>query len=158
VAANVIALLIELGVLLVILLFAGNMVLPWIPAMLGLAGLLAMIVIGIGLTLSVLNVYFRDMQHFIPIVLQALFYATPIVYPISLVPDEGTLFGIEIPVGFLYRLNPLVHVVQAFRSVLYDLRFPPLNSTLYIVGWAIGSVIFGLWVFSRLDRRLAEEV
>jgi lipopolysaccharide transport system permease protein len=158
VAASVITLLIELGVLLVILLFAGNMVLPWIPAALGLALLLAMIVTGIGLALSVLNVYFRDMQHFIPIVLQALFYATPIVYPISLVPDEGTLLGVTIPVGSLYRLNPLVHIVQGFRSVLYDLRFPPLNSTIYMVGWAVGSVVFGLWVFSRLDRRLAEEV
>jgi len=68
------------------------------------------------------------------------------------------VLGVEIPVGWLYRLNPLVHVVQAFRSVLYDLRFPPFRSTAYIVAWAVGSVAFGLWVFSRLDRRLAEEV
>jgi ABC-type polysaccharide/polyol phosphate export permease len=158
VAANVITLLIELGVLLVVLLFVGNMVLPWIPVMLGLVVLLAVIVTGFGLALSVLNVYFRDMQHFIPIALQALFYATPIVYPINLVPNNATVLGVGIPVGTLYRINPLVHVVQAFRSVLYDLRFPPLRSTAYIVAWAIGSLALGLWVFSRLDRRLAEEV
>jgi ABC-type polysaccharide/polyol phosphate export permease len=42
--------------------------------------------------------------------------------------------------------------------VLYDLRFPPVADILYLFGWAIGLLGLGLWVFSRLDRRLAEEV
>jgi ABC-type polysaccharide/polyol phosphate export permease len=42
--------------------------------------------------------------------------------------------------------------------VLYDLRFPPLNDLLYLIVWAVGLLAVGLWVFGRLDRRLAEEV
>jgi ABC-type polysaccharide/polyol phosphate export permease len=158
IAALVITLLVELVVLLVVLLVLGNMVLPWIPIVLVLVAIQAVLVAGFGLMLSVFNVYFRDVEHFIPIALQALFYATPIVYPISLVPDEATVWGWEIPLGTLYRLNPLVSLVESYRDVLYDLRFPPVGRLAYLVVWAAASLVLGLFVFGRLDRRLAEEV
>jgi ABC-type polysaccharide/polyol phosphate export permease len=81
--------------------------------------------------------------------MQVLFYSTPIVYPLSVVPDD---------VLWLYELNPLVRFIEAFRNILYDLRFPSLVTTLYLLAWSAGMVAFGLWVFSKLDRRLAEEV
>ncbi|MGI8797528.1 MAG: ABC transporter permease [Acidimicrobiia bacterium] len=158
VAAHVITLLIELGVLVVVFLIGGNMVLPWIPVVLGLIIIQTVLVAGAGLVLSVLNVYFRDVQHFVPIALQALFYATPIVYPIRFVPDSADVFGVGIPVGVLYRLNPMVHLVEAYRDAFYDLRFPTAGSVAYLLAWAAAMLLFGLWVFSRLDRRLAEEV
>jgi ABC-type polysaccharide/polyol phosphate export permease len=55
-------------------------------------------------------------------------------------------------------LNPLVRLFECFRDVLYDLRFPPLFDLAYVIAWAAGAVVFGMWVFSKLDRRLAEEV
>ena len=81
--------LIELGVLAVILLIMGNMVLPWIPVVLVLVVIQSFFVLGIGFLLSVLNVYFRDVQHLIGILLMVLFYSAPIVYPIRLVPGLG---------------------------------------------------------------------
>jgi ABC-2 type transport system permease protein len=141
--------LIELGVVCVVLLIVGNMVLPWIPVLLVYVALLAAFVLGLGLVLSVTNVYFRDVRHFVSIAMQVLFYSTPIVYPLSVVPDKWL---------WLYELNPLVRFIEAFRNVLYDLRFPSLVTTLYLVAWSAGMVAFGLWVFSKLDRRLAEEV
>ena len=48
--------------------------------------------------------------------------------------------------------------IQSYRNVLYDLRFPPLVSSLYLVAWAFGMLALGLWIFNRLDRRIAEEV
>jgi len=158
VVAQLVTLLVELGVLVVVLLIVGNMALPWIPVALGLVAIQTCMVIGIGLIVSVLNVYFRDVQHFVPIGLQAWFYATPIVYPIGLVPDEATLWGVEFPLGDLYRLNPMVTLVEAYRDVFYDLRFPTLGAIAYLVAWAAALLVVGLWVFSRLDRRLAEEV
>jgi ABC-type polysaccharide/polyol phosphate export permease len=158
VAAQLVALIIELGVLVVVLLIVGNMALPWIPVALVLVAIQTAIVVGIGLIVSVLNVYFRDVQHFVPIALQAWFYATPIVYPIRLVPDEATVLGVEIPLGFLYRINPMVALVESYRDVFYDLRFPTLGSIAYLLAWAVALLGIGLWVFSRLDRRLAEEV
>ncbi len=76
-----VSMLIEMSVVIVILLIAGNFVIPWIPMVLVLIALESLLVLGVGLFLSVANVYFRDVKHFIAIALQALFYATPIVYP-----------------------------------------------------------------------------
>jgi ABC-2 type transport system permease protein len=158
VAALLVSFLIELGVLIVILLAFGNMVLPWIPVLLGLVAIQTVFVLGIGLLLSVANVYFRDMKHLIAILLQALFYTAPIVYPLYLVPKEATVFGWEIPLRQLYELNPIVAQIECYRDVLYDLRFPAVGDVAYLVAWAAASLAIGLWVFSRLDGRLAEEV
>ena len=153
-----VSMLIEMSVVLVILLLAGNFVIPWIPMLLVLILLETVFVLGCGLLLSVANVYFRDVKHFIAIAMQALFYSAPIIYPISVVPDTVDVAGIEIPLGTIYRLNPLVQMVQAYRAVLYDLRFPPLDTMLYLLAWSVGMLVFGYWFFERHQRRLAEEV
>jgi lipopolysaccharide transport system permease protein len=158
VASLVVTMLIEMGVLVAILLGVGNGVLPWIPVVVLLIVIEAAFVLGIALALAVWNVYFRDVQHFVAILLNVLFYTAPIIYPISRVPDQTELFGTQIPLGDIYRLNPLVRFVGAFRNVLYDLRMPPLHDFAYLVAWAVASLAFGLWMFSRFDGRLAEEV
>jgi ABC-2 type transport system permease protein len=154
----VVTMLIELGVLSAILVLVGNMVVPWIPVVLFLVAIEAVFVLGLGLVLSVCNVYFRDVQHLVAILLQVLFYTAPIVYPIRYVPVQAEILGVTVPVLRIYRLNPLVRFVESFRAVLYDLRFPPLGDVAYLMLWAAGMLALGLWVFGRLDRRLAEEV
>jgi len=149
---------IELGVVAVILLFVGNMVLPWIPVALFLMALLTVSLVGAGLVLSVCNVYFRDVKHFINIAMQALFYSAPIVYPITVVPKNKEILGIDVPVREIYRLNPLVRFIEGFRDVLYNLRMPSIETLLYLVAWAAGLLLFGLWAFKKLEPRLAEEV
>ncbi|MFA5885872.1 MAG: ABC transporter permease [Acidimicrobiia bacterium] len=150
--------LIELGVLCVILVAVGSMVLPWIPVLLVLVALQAVLVLGVGLALSVLNVYFRDVKHFMILVLMALFYSVPVVYPVTLVPVERTILGVDVPIRFIYELNPLVRMIECYRAVLYDLRFPPLGSFLYFAASAVVFLVAGLVLFSRMDGRLAEEV
>src|SRR6266508_3194481 len=156
VGALLVTMLVELSVLCVILLLLGNMVLPWIPMLLVLLAIQTVFVLGIGLMLSVLNVYFRDVKHFIGIALQALFYSAPIVYPIRFVEDAAT--RTSFPLLRVYQLNPLVRFVEAYRSVLYDLRFPSFYNVAYVSVWAVAVLALGLFVFHRLDRRLAEEV
>jgi ABC-2 type transport system permease protein len=156
IGALLVTMLVELSVLCVILLLLGNMVLPWIPMLLVLVAIQTVFVLGIGLMLSVLNVYFRDVKHFIGISLQALFYSAPIVYPIKFVEDAAT--RTSFPLLRVYTLNPLVRFVDAYRAVLYDLRFPALSDVLYVSAWSVGLLALGLYVFHRLDRRLAEEV
>jgi ABC-type polysaccharide/polyol phosphate export permease len=51
-----------------------------------------------------------------------------------------------------------VRFVDAYRAVLYDLRFPALSDVLYVSAWSVALLALGLYVFHRLDRRLAEEV
>lgn len=144
--------LIELAVLAGFLLFLGSMVLPWLVPMLGLVVVLTMFCIGSGLVVSVLNVYFRDMQYLVGIVLQMWFYLTPIIYPPSLVEGRGET------VEFLYGLNPMTSFVDCFRAVLYDLRWPDLGEFLYATGWSIALLVLGVVVFRRFDGRLAEEL
>src|ERR1700704_3454469 len=109
-----VTLLVELAVLCVLLLLLGNMVLPWIPVLLVIVVIQSVFVLGIGLMLSVLNVYFRDVKHFIGIALQALFYSAPIVYPVRFVEDAAT--RTSFPVLRVYELNPLVRFVDAYRA------------------------------------------
>jgi len=154
----VVTMFIELGVLAAILLVFGNMVLPWIPVVLLLVAIESVFVLGIALALSVWNVYFRDVQHLMLILLQVLFYTCPIVYPISYVPKTASVFGVEIPLLRIYRLNPLVRFIEAYRDALYNLRMPSLATLGYILVWAFAMLALGAWIFSRLDRRLAEEV
>jgi ABC-type polysaccharide/polyol phosphate export permease len=159
VGSLLVTLVVELGVLIVILLLLGNMVLPWIPILVVIVLIQTAFVLGVGLALSVTNVYFRDVKHFIGIATQALFYSLPIVYPVSYVADKNpTILGWQVPLLTIYELNPLVRLVEMYRDVLYDLRFPSLTSAAYVVAWSAGLLAIGLYVFKRLDRRLAEEV
>jgi lipopolysaccharide transport system permease protein len=150
--------LIEMAVVCVVLLIAGNMVLPWIPVLVFTMALETLFVFGIGLVLSVVNVYFRDVKHFTTIALQALFYSAPVVYPIRLVPLHSQIAGINVPFRRIYELNPLVRMVDVYRAVLYDLRFPDLGDVLYLIAWTAGLLLFGWYVFGKLEPRLAEEV
>jgi ABC-type polysaccharide/polyol phosphate export permease len=162
VAANVTSWLasfgIEMGVLAAVLLIVGNMVLPWIVPTLVLMALLTIFVLGMGLTLSVLNVYFRDVQHFMAIFLQLWFYATPVVYPITVVPRTAHVFGSAVPARSLYQINPMVAYVQAFRNCFYDLRLPAAGGWAWMVASAAVSLGAGFVIFSRFEPRLAEEL
>jgi len=150
--------LIELGVLSLFLLVEGNMVLPWIPMLLVLVAIQACFVLGVGFILAPLNVYLRDVKHFIVIAVQLLFYTAPVVYPLRLVPEHAHVLGMNLPLRSIYVLNPLAAFIGCYRDVLYNLRFPPVLTLLYLAAWAAGMLLVGHWVFGRLDHRLAEEV
>ncbi len=158
VAALFVSFLVEMGVLVVVLLAFGNMVLPWLPMMLVIMAIQTVFVLGIGLALGVVNVYFRDVQYLVTIALQALFYSTPIVYTLSYVPERSTILGVSVPVRELYELNPLVVFVECYRDVLYDLRFPSVLDLGYLVVWSVALLGIGFLVFRRFERRLAEEL
>jgi ABC-type polysaccharide/polyol phosphate export permease len=162
VAANVaswlVSFLIEMGVLAVAFLVVGNMVLPWLPVVLLVVIVQALFTAGLGLALGALNVYFRDIQHLIGIFLQLWFYATPIVYPVTLVPERAELWGLDVPVRFIYGLNPMVRFADIYRDLLYDLHAPSFGDVAYVVAAAAVALGIGLLIFNRLEPRLAEEL
>jgi ABC-2 type transport system permease protein len=156
-----VTLLTEMGVLTLVLLAFGAMPLPWLPLVVVFMALLTIFALGIGLALSVANVYFRDTQHFVGIFMQMWFYATPIVYPISYVQQAAVKLkahGINIPLETLYRLNPMERFVDVFRNLMYDNRFPALSDSLYCVGAAVVSIVVGYAIFTRFEGRMAEEL
>lgn len=152
--------LFEMAVLAIALSVVGSFVLPWIPLVLVVMVLLAIFAAGVALLLAVANVYFRDTEHLLGIVLQIGMYLTPIIYPISLVATQsdklGGLLGTPVTLLDLYRLNPMERFVEVFRSMLYDNAFPEWGDLLYVTVWAFGILSVGLWVFARKERGLAE--
>ena len=105
--------------------------------------------IAISLFVSSITVYFRDLQHFIGVFLQMLFYATPIAYSSARVPESCS---------WVVKLNPVAYVIEGFRSIFLYHEMPDLAS-LGIVG-LIGIVlcVIGYLVFNRLQRGFAEEL
>lgn len=152
--------LFEIGVLVVALAIAGSFVWPWLPLVAVVMVLLGLFAAGLALMLSVLNVYFRDTEHFITIVFQIWMYLTPIIYPISLVQTQsdrvGPLFGTPVTVLDIYSVNPMVHFVQVFRELLYDNRWPSGGAFLACAIWAFVTFALGLLIFRRNEKGLAE--
>jgi ABC-type polysaccharide/polyol phosphate export permease len=83
------------------------------------------------------------------IVSQLWFFATPIIYPATLLPAS---------LQWLPRINPMYAFVSAFRDVLYDLRFPTALTWAKMGLSVIVALALGSWIFSRLSPRFAEEL
>jgi len=152
--------LFEMGVLLIVLVIIGSFVWPWIPLVIVVMALLAVFGAGVALMLSIANVYFRDTQWFLSIILQMWMYLTPIIYPASLVTHQsneiGYLFGTGLTLDFVYSLNPMTHFVEVFRNLLYDNRWPDPTEWLVCALWAAASLLIGVLVFRKNEKNLAE--
>jgi ABC-2 type transport system permease protein len=147
----------EMCVLLVVVYaFGGNptVYIPFIALALVSLGALGL---GIGFFLAVANVYFRDTQHFIAIILQLWFYATPIVYPISTTIAKRAT-GDKHWILTVYQLNPAERYAELFRNLIYDNRFPSAATTLYCLVVSVVVLVAGFAFFSRFEGRLAEEL
>lgn len=153
--------LFEMGVLLVALIIAGGwQVLIWVPFTIIAMITLAIFAAGLGLALSVTNVYFRDTQYLLSILLQFWMYLTPIIYPKSLVDSlsvqYGGVLGTSITISEIYTWNPMERFVSVFRQLLYDQRLPDLGDALACVIWAALAFTVGVLVFGRAEKKIAE--
>lgn len=151
---------IEMTVLAVLLLVFRVNVLPWLPLVALFMVLLAVFGLGCALALSVLNVYFRDIAHFVALFLQLWFYATPIIYPMTLVTDveHGHSWAAGLPIHQILLLNPLVDFIEPVRDMLYVGSWPRLSMVLVGLVAAVVTLLIGNLVFRRLETRLAEEL
>ena len=107
------------------------------------------LLIGISFIVSSVTVYFRDLQHFISIILQLLFYATPIVYA----PDS-------IPANFQWILqyNPMTYIINGYRDIFYYQQMPDFVSLLMVLVGSIILCVIGYLIFNKLQKRFAEEI
>jgi lipopolysaccharide transport system permease protein len=105
--------------------------------------------IGISLLVAVATVYFRDIEHFLGVFLFALFYATPIIFPVDNIPAEYQIF---------YKLNPLTPLINAYQNVLYYGKFPDWTSFGIISVISVLVMVLGYSVFSKFKGMLPEEV
>jgi lipopolysaccharide transport system permease protein len=117
--------------------------------LLPVAMLLAVITaLGTGLWFSALNVQYRDIQHIIPFFIQVWMFMTPIIYPITRIPEQWL---------WLYTLNPMVGVVQVFRAVLLNeptaLQYNGLSIIVSLILLFTGTIYF-----RRMERIFADVV
>lgn len=152
----------EMSVLVVALLFFGSFVIPWLPLVVFFMAVLLIFASGLGMALSIANVYFRDTKHFVGIILNFWLFLTPIMYPLSMFEtlsnQVGPLFGTQITMLDIYRLNPMERFTEVFRCLLYDNRFPTLSDTTFVIVAAALSFALGMLVFAKNERGLAEEL
>lgn len=107
---------------------------------------------GFGLLLSAATVFFRDIEHFLGLVLQLWFWSTPILYELSFVRSRSET------AADLLQLNPMAGPVISLRNVLL-LDAPPDWPLLgYTTGVAVAVLALGAWVFARSQRLFAEIV
>jgi lipopolysaccharide transport system permease protein len=144
---------IEMTLLFIVLLVAGSPFLPWLPIVLLTSLLLALFATGIALALSVLAVYFRDVSYLWVIVTQVWFFATPIVYPPSLLQENSPA-----AVYNVLRLNPMNGFVAVYRRLLYDAGTPGWRTMVALFVISFASLSIGWTIFARMSRRLPEEV
>jgi lipopolysaccharide transport system permease protein len=152
--------LFEMAVLLIAISIAGGFVLPWIPLLIVAMVMLALFAGGVSLLFAVSNVFFRDTQYLLSIVLQLWIYLTPIIYPVYRVANAsnttGPLFGTPVTLLGLYDVNPMVHFVAIFRSLIYDNTWPDPIEWLICLCWMLAALGVGMLVFRRNERNLAE--
>ncbi len=150
IVAQFVTLLIELAVLTVALLIAGNMVLPWLPVLLLVLGLLAMFTTGVALILSAANVFYHDVNYLWGILAQILFYATPIIYNPATIDNAG--------IRFVANYGPTGSFITAVHQIVYDLTMPGIGRFVHLGVLSVGTFLLGAWVFARLSPRFAEEM
>lgn len=139
----------EVLVLIGMFLWLGNVGITWllaIPILLATA----LFAQGIGLMLSMANARFGDVQYIVTVVLGALYFLTPILYPMSLVEDTAEWLAV------IVQANPMTWFVTAMHDVMYSLTAPEWWVTPGLV--LVGVLIFwlGFVVFERSSEDIGE--
>ncbi len=107
--------------------------------------LTALFILGLVLTVSILTVYFRDLSHITQIGFTALFYLTPIVYPIEFLSNNHLLLTV-------IKLNPFFYFVELFHVIIYQAKIPDISLWLICLGLTAVSLILGFIIFSSREK------
>ena len=112
--------------------------------------LLALTALGLGLGLSAINVYYRDVRYTLPFALQLGLFASPVVYPLSVVPETWrTLYAIA---------NPVAAAIDSLRRIVVHGQWPDPAILGGAFGWALVLVCGGYVLFKRLERGFSDRV
>ncbi len=143
---NLVLALVPYGVIALLFGARPSLVLLWLP----LPVIAALVfTLGVALLVSTAAVYFPDVMPMYEIALTIWLYLTPVIYPVSMVPES---------VLSLLRLNPVFYLVQAFRSVVYEGSAPsgPALTASFAIAFTV--LLLGWWVFTRKAREYVYRV
>jgi ABC-2 type transport system permease protein len=144
---------IEFGLLVIVYVAVVNV--GWSMLLLPLLlALLAAFSLGLGLLLAIANARFRDVSYIVTVLLNLLFYMSPIIYPISVVTN---LYD-KHPWLRIYEYNPITAFVEAFRSALWHLDFPGWGRLGYLAAVSVAVLAIGWIVFQAKSVDVSEEL
>lgn len=108
-----------------------------------------LLTLGISLIISSICVYLRDLQHFVGVALQLLFYAAPIVYA----PES-------IPVNYQWILqyNPMTYIINAYRNIFYSQTMVELKPLFIVFIIAVIICVIGYAIYNKLQKGFAEQL
>jgi lipopolysaccharide transport system permease protein len=105
---------------------------------------------GLGMILSSLNVYYRDVRLVLPFVIQLALFASPVVYSLDIVPSVWrTPYAI---------LNPAAAGIDGIRRIFVHGTWPDFGITFGALAWSSAIALFGYWLFKRLERGFSDRV
>ncbi len=139
-----------IGFVILLLMMGGFGIVPSAEALLVIPVLVVatlMTASGVGAWLSALNIQYRDVKYVVPFLVQIWMYGSPIVYGLSIVPEQYRL---------AYSLNPMVGVVEGFRSVLLGTNEFSLQLTAISLGVGAVLLVTGALYFRRTERVFAD--
>ena len=107
------------------------------------------IVLAISIVISSICVYLRDLQHFIGVALQLLFYAAPVVYAPSTIPDNFQ---------WILKFNPMTYIINAYRDIFYNQQMLEIKPLLIVLLIALIGCVFGYMIYNKLQKGFAEQL
>lgn len=105
--------------------------------------------LGFSLIVSALNLFYRDIQYLLSMILMLWMYLTPIMYPVEMIPERFR---------FIFKLNPMAVIVNAYRQVLLGGSGPNLGSLSLALFLSIFTFLFGFYIFKKLEGKFADYV
>jgi lipopolysaccharide transport system permease protein len=107
------------------------------------------LILGLGLGLAALNVFYRDVQPFLSLGLQLWFYASPIIYPITTVPEWLQ--------PYYFAVNPMAGILESYRNILlFNQGVSPWLLSSAVISFAL--LLLGYWFFKRVEFLFADLV
>jgi ABC-type polysaccharide/polyol phosphate export permease len=107
--------------------------------------LLSLFSMGVALVVSIVTVFFRDLQHVLVIAMQGLFFLSPVLYKSEMMAGK---------LGWLVIINPIAPFIELFRAPLSDGALPSAATLIHAFVLTVFAVLLGLWVYSRYQRKI----
>lgn len=149
VIAGLINFLISCVIILIFAIFGGvgvGVSLAWLPV---IAFIQSIFSLGMLFILCAINVYIRDVEYIVQFIMNLVFYATPIIYLPTMLPEKFS---------WILYLNPMAQIIDAYRSIFYYKTSPDMISLVVMTIVSIVMLIIGYAVFKKLEKGFAEEV
>jgi lipopolysaccharide transport system permease protein len=111
--------------------------------------LMMLLALGVGMWLSALNVKYRDIRFAVPFMIQLWMFASPIIYPASLVPAKWR---------WVMRLNPMTGIIEGFRAAIFRPSEIDARALAASAAVTVAVLVYAAYAFRRMERSFADVV